>query len=265
VEHPRRRIDADGRRVVDFTRSNLCPRLQRPCSSAAPAEKAARASVHHPTTRVDSVRTLLLQRKLGTPESKAARAMPHGGYVVIDSRSPTAPLLCGGSSRERLPTRSFSLLALPSVALQRQPFRDRADSGSRQILTLDAPPSLVQVPLGAVDDRAALLAEDEGSWSGSLAGSPASCAGDSGAPTQEARGDATIIRCRERHRRRRWAVIPFDRGALERAVHLAGFQPPVGVLPGARHPGYHSSADDLQLVRLSSSQIPFSGASRSST
>jgi aminopeptidase-like protein len=89
-----------------------------------------------------------------------------------------------------------------------------------------------------------------------VAGLAISCAGDSGAPTykQSRRGDTTIDQAAANVvHTAGGTVIPFDPwGGNERQFCSPGFNLPVGVLTRSLHdafPGYHSSADDLQLVR----------------
>jgi aminopeptidase-like protein len=83
-----------------------------------------------------------------------------------------------------------------------------------------------------------------------------SCAGDSGPPTykQSRRGDTEIDRAAENVVSAAGGrVIPFDPwGGNERQFCSPGFNLPIGVLTRSLHsefPGYHSSADDLDLVR----------------
>jgi aminopeptidase-like protein len=82
------------------------------------------------------------------------------------------------------------------------------------------------------------------------------CAGDPGSPTykQSRRGDAEIDQAAANVvRAAGGSVIPFEPwGGNERQFCSPGFDLPVGVLTRSLHdafPGYHSSADDLNLVR----------------
>jgi aminopeptidase-like protein len=83
-----------------------------------------------------------------------------------------------------------------------------------------------------------------------------SCAGDPGALTykQSRRGDAEIDQAAANIvRASGGSVIPFEPwGGDERQFCSPGFDLPVGALsrtPADKFPGYHSSADDLELVR----------------
>ena len=83
-----------------------------------------------------------------------------------------------------------------------------------------------------------------------------SCAGDSGSPTykQSRRGDAEIDRAAANVVTAAGGrVIPFGPwGGNERQFCSPGFDLPIGVLTRSLHDefaGYHSSADDLELVR----------------
>jgi aminopeptidase-like protein len=89
-----------------------------------------------------------------------------------------------------------------------------------------------------------------------MSGLTISCAGDPGSPTykQSRRGDAEIDQAAANVMRATGgSVIPFDPwGGNERQFCSPGFNLPVGVLTRSLHdafPGYHSSADDLELVR----------------
>jgi len=83
-----------------------------------------------------------------------------------------------------------------------------------------------------------------------------SCAGDAGPPTykQSRRGDAEVDRAAANvMRSAEGRVIPFDPwGGNERQFCSPGFDLPIGVLTRSLHSefvGYHSSADNLDLVR----------------
>lgn len=89
-----------------------------------------------------------------------------------------------------------------------------------------------------------------------MSGLTISCAGDPGSPTykQSRRGDAEIDQAAANVMRATGgSVIPFDPwGGNERQFCSPGFNLPVGVLTRSLHdafPGYHTSADDLELVR----------------
>lgn len=89
-----------------------------------------------------------------------------------------------------------------------------------------------------------------------VAGLTITCAGDPGSPTykQTRRGNAEIDQAAANVVRAAGGrVLPFEPwGGNERQFCSPGFNLPVGVLTRSLHdefPGYHSSADDLDLVR----------------
>jgi aminopeptidase-like protein len=253
----------DGRRVVDFKRSNLhVLGYSVPVRARVPLSELRKHLFTHPDNP-DWVpfRTSYYSENWGFCLSqKQLEQMPEGEYeVVIDSAlsdgSVTyAEAFIRGETPDEILVSAYT--CHPSLC---------NDNLSGVVLTAALAKYLRSIPLRhsyrfllgpSTIGPLCWLWKNENELDRIVSGLTISCAGDSGAPTykQSRRGDGMIDQAAANViRAAGGTVIPFDPwGGNERQFCSPGFDLPVGVLTRSLHdefPGYHSSADDLDLVR----------------
>jgi aminopeptidase-like protein len=256
--------DTSGTRVIDFRQSNLHVVNYSVPVSARLSRAALVPHLHTLPDRPDWIpyRTSYYAERWGFCLSQRAfEALPEGEYeVCVDSTLASGHLsygecyLPGETSDEVLlschvchPSLANDNLAGATVAA----FAGRLLGGLRRRYSY----RLLFVPgtIGSI----AWLAQNEATVGRIAHGLVLACLGDGGHPTfkQSRRGDAEIDRVAGHVLRHRGAhdIAEFSPyGYDERQYCSPGFDLPVGCLmrtPHGRYPEYHTSADNLDLVR----------------
>ncbi len=257
-------IAPDGRRVVDFRESNLhVVSYSEPSGRRCRSTSSGRTCTRSRAARLDPVPHVVLRADLGLlPRAATLDALEDGDVRGRHRQHARAGLahvrrvLPAGRARGGGPAHDARL---PPVARERQPLRHRAADRARRAARRRAALALVPAPLHPRDDRLDHVARAERgrALDGSSAGLVVACVGDSAPLTykRSRRGDAAIDRAaayvlRARTRRQVVDFVPW--GWDERQFNSPGFDLPVGCLSRSREgefPEYHSSADDLDLVR----------------
>ena len=253
-----------GDRVVDFRESNLhVVGYSEPVRAEMTLDELRpRLHVHDDEADWIPYRTSYYSRTWGFCLSRSRLdALDEGPYeVVVDSTLAPGSLTYGECllPGERGGRGAPDDPRLPSVARERQPLRDRAPDGARRRPGRPPASPVVSPPVRARHDRLDLwLARNEGRLARITAGLVMACVGAPGPPTykRSRRGDALVDRAGAhviggRDDGRVLDFVPW--GWDERQFNSPGFDLPVGCLTRSlegEFAEYHSSADDLDLIR----------------